>query len=114
MTDRIKDLFKTSVGKYVSPQKIELLLGQDSFIEQVITIGDNRKYITALIVPVMARLKEEATKFNLSINQTKNWSGYRKSMNSYDRESKVFRVNCLLTRRSHGLHYFMNHFRLRT
>jgi long-chain acyl-CoA synthetase len=71
MTDRLKDLFKTSVGKYVSPQKIELLLGQDSFIEQVITIGDNRKYVTALIVPVMTRLKEEAAKFNLSYQSDK-------------------------------------------
>jgi long-chain acyl-CoA synthetase len=65
MTDRIKDLFKTSVGKYVSPQKIELLLGQDTFIEQVITIGDNRKYVTALIVPVMPQLRDYANKIDL-------------------------------------------------
>jgi len=65
MTDRIKDLFKTSVGKYVSPQKIELLLAQDTFIEQVITIGDNRKYISALIVPAIVHLKEYATTLGL-------------------------------------------------
>jgi long-chain acyl-CoA synthetase len=65
MTDRLKDLFKTSVGKYVSPQKIELLLGQDPFIEQVITIGDNRKYITALIVPVMDNIKAHANMLGL-------------------------------------------------
>ncbi|NVO19756.1 MAG: long-chain fatty acid--CoA ligase [Bacteroidetes bacterium] len=51
MEDRIHDIFKTSVGKYVSPQKIELLLSQDPFIEQVLVIGDNQKHITALIVP---------------------------------------------------------------
>jgi len=51
MTDRLKDLMKTSSGKYVSPQKIELLFGQDPFIEQIIAVGDNRKYVTALIVP---------------------------------------------------------------
>jgi long-chain acyl-CoA synthetase len=51
MTDRMKDLFKTSVGKFVSPQKLELLIGQNKFVEQVIVFGDNRKYITALIVP---------------------------------------------------------------
>jgi long-chain acyl-CoA synthetase len=66
MTDRIKDLIKTSVGKYVSPQKIELALGQDPFIEQVIAIGDNRKYITALIVPSFAWLKKEAEKMGLN------------------------------------------------
>ncbi len=71
MTDRLKDLFKTSVGKYVSPQKIELLLGQDIYIEQVFAIGDNRKYVTALIVPVISRIKEEAARFNLTYQSDK-------------------------------------------
>ncbi len=65
MTDRIKDLMKTSSGKYVSPQRIELLLGQDQFIEQIIAIGDNRKYITALIVPSFLALKSEAERIGL-------------------------------------------------
>ena len=65
MTDRIKDLMKTSSGKYVSPQRIELLLGQDKFIEQIIAIGDNRKYITALIVPSFLALKSEAERIGL-------------------------------------------------
>jgi len=58
MIDRIKDLMKTSVGKYISPQKLELLLGQDAFIEQVIVAGDNRKYVTALIVPSFENLQD--------------------------------------------------------
>jgi long-chain acyl-CoA synthetase len=66
MTDRIKDLIKTSVGKYVSPQKIELVFGQDPFIEQVIAIGDNRKFITALIVPSFETLKREIGKMGLN------------------------------------------------
>jgi long-chain acyl-CoA synthetase len=57
MIDRIKDLMKTSVGKYISPQKLELLLGQDAFIEQIIVAGDNRKYVTALIVPSFENLR---------------------------------------------------------
>lgn len=65
MTDRIKDLIKTSVGKYVSPQKLELLLGTDPFIEQIIVIGDNRKFVTALIVPAFETLKKEAEKLGL-------------------------------------------------
>ena len=65
MTDRIKDLIKTSSGKYVSPQKIELALGQDPFIEQVIAIGDNRKFITAIIVPSFIALKNEAERTGL-------------------------------------------------
>ncbi|MDE5918687.1 MAG: AMP-binding protein, partial [Duncaniella sp.] len=51
LTDRIKDLFKTSNGKYIAPQNIETRLGTDKFIEQVAVIGDSRKYVSALIVP---------------------------------------------------------------
>ncbi len=65
MTDRIKDLIKTSGGKYISPQKLELLLGQDNFIEQLVVLGDNRKYIVALIVPSFESLKELATKLGI-------------------------------------------------
>jgi len=65
MTDRIKDLMKTSSGKYVSPQKIELLFGQDPYIEQIIAIGDNRKYVTALIVPSFITLKAEVERLGL-------------------------------------------------
>jgi long-chain acyl-CoA synthetase len=65
MTDRLKDLMKTSSGKYVSPQKIELHFGQDPYIEQIIAIGDKRKYITALIVPSFLALKIEAERIGL-------------------------------------------------
>ncbi len=65
MTDRIKDLMKTSSGKCVSPQKIELLFSQDPYIEQIIAIGDNRKYITALIVPSFLELQKEAEKMGM-------------------------------------------------
>ena len=71
MQDRIKDLMKTSVGKYVSPQKIELLFGQDPFIEQVIAIGDNRKYVTALIVPSFEMLKKEVEKLGVATSDNK-------------------------------------------
>lgn len=57
LTDRIKDLFKTSNGKYIAPQAIETRLGTDKFIEQVAVIGDSRKYVSALIVPAYAALK---------------------------------------------------------
>lgn len=57
MTDRIKDMMKTSVGRYVSPQKLELLLSQDSYIEQVVVVGDDKKYVSALIVPSFEKLE---------------------------------------------------------
>ena len=48
LTERIKDLFKTSNGKYIAPQAIESRLGEDPYIEQVAVIGDQRKYVTAI------------------------------------------------------------------
>ncbi len=56
MKERIKDIIKTSTGKYISPQKVELVLSRSELIEQVCVIGDNRRYLTALIVPVYDHL----------------------------------------------------------
>jgi long-chain acyl-CoA synthetase len=51
LTDRKKDLFKLSNGKYIAPQLIESLLKQSEFISQVVVVGASRKYPVALIVP---------------------------------------------------------------
>jgi long-chain acyl-CoA synthetase len=51
ITDRKKDLFKLSNGKYVAPQQIESLLKQSEFVSQVVVVGAGRKQPTALIVP---------------------------------------------------------------
>jgi long-chain acyl-CoA synthetase len=51
ITDRIKDLIITSGGKNIAPQHIETAVGKDHYIEQIATIGDRRKYVSALIVP---------------------------------------------------------------
>src|SRR5262249_16772089 len=51
ITDRKKELLKTSGGKFVAPQPIENLLCSDPFISQVVLIGDRRKFTAALIVP---------------------------------------------------------------
>jgi len=62
LTERIKDLFKTSNGKYIAPQAIETRLGEDKYIEQVAVIGNNRKYVTAIIIPAFEAIKEYARK----------------------------------------------------
>ena len=51
LKERIKDLFKTSNGKYIAPQQIEALLLVDKFVDQVVVIADQRKFVSALIVP---------------------------------------------------------------
>lgn len=68
LTERIKDLFKTSNGKYIAPQAIESRLGEDKYIEQVAVIGDQRKYVTAIIIPAFEALKEYARKKGISFN----------------------------------------------
>jgi long-chain acyl-CoA synthetase len=58
LTDRIKDIIKTSSGKYIAPQKIESLLSGDKYIEQLTIIGSERKYVTALVVPAAISFEE--------------------------------------------------------
>ena len=65
MKERIKDLIKTSVGKYIAPQQIESVLSTEPIIEQVVVIGDNRKFLTALIVPSFALLDAYAEKLKI-------------------------------------------------
>lgn len=66
LKERIKDLFKTSNGKYVAPQMIESMLLVDKFIEQVAVIADQRKFVSALIVPEFIVLEEWAKRQNIT------------------------------------------------
>lgn len=58
ITDRKKELFKTSGGKYVAPQPIENKMKESAFIEQMMVVGADRKFVGALIVPSLPNLKE--------------------------------------------------------
>lgn len=60
LTERIKDLFKTSNGKYIAPQMVESMLLVDKYIDQVAVIADKRKFVSALIVPDFKLLEEYA------------------------------------------------------
>lgn len=64
--ERIKDLYKTSNGKYIAPQSIELSITSDMFIDQVAVIGDERKFVSALIVPAFSLLEDYAQKHQIS------------------------------------------------
>lgn len=66
LTERIKDLFKTSNGKYIAPQMIESKLVVDRFIDQIVIIADQRKFVSALIVPDYAVLEDFARRHHIS------------------------------------------------
>jgi len=65
LTERIKDLFKTSNGKYISPQALETKLAIDRYIDQIAIIADQRKFVSALIVPVYGLVKSYAKEKSL-------------------------------------------------
>ncbi len=66
LKERIKDLFKTSNGKYIAPQMIESLLLVDKYIDQVAIIADQRKFVSALIVPEFRMIEEWAREHHIN------------------------------------------------
>ncbi|CBJ82607.1 putative long-chain-fatty-acid--CoA ligase (Long-chain acyl-CoA synthetase) (LACS) [Xenorhabdus bovienii str. Jollieti] len=65
ITERLKDLMKTSTGKYIAPQMLEGTLGQDRFIEYIAVIADSRNFVSALIVPSYDALEDYAKSIHL-------------------------------------------------
>lgn len=68
LTERIKDLFKTSNGKYIAPQQVESLLLVDKFIDQVAVIADQRKFVSALIVPEFRLVEDWAREHHIAFS----------------------------------------------
>ncbi|MDO9138091.1 MAG: long-chain fatty acid--CoA ligase [Lutibacter sp.] len=97
ITDRIKDLMKTSGGKYIAPQKLELALISDAFIEQIAVIGDQQKYVTALAVPSFENLINYAVQHKISfkdieelINHSQIIEMFEKRFEELQKEFSVF------------------------
>jgi long-chain acyl-CoA synthetase len=65
LKERIKDLFKTSNGKYIAPQMIESKLLVDKYIDQIAIIADQRKFVSALIIPEYKLLEDYAVKHHI-------------------------------------------------
>lgn len=70
ITDRIKDLMKTSNGKYITPQPIENLLSNNQYIQQAMVVAEGRPFVTALIIPNFETLQEQLKKMNITFT---NW-----------------------------------------
>jgi long-chain acyl-CoA synthetase len=76
--ERIKDLFKTSNGKYIAPQAIESSLTSNPYVEQCVAIGDSRKFVSALIVPDFISLEKHAREKGIK------YADYKELINNRD------------------------------
>jgi long-chain acyl-CoA synthetase len=92
ITDRKKELFKTSGGKYVAPLPIENKLKESIYVEQIMVVGSERKFVGALIIPAFPSLKDWARKQGLAdmsneelIKQPKVHDLYRELIDSYNK-----------------------------
>ena len=70
LTERVKDLFKTSNGKYIAPQMLESRLAENKYIDEAAVIGDQRKFVTALIVPNLSQLRAWASQNGIPSDDT--------------------------------------------
>ena len=93
LTDRIKDLFKTSNGKYIAPQAIETKLVVDRYIDQVTIIADQRKFVSALIVPEYSQVEKFAQEHHIAF-------GSRKELLENPQIIELFRLRLIRFNRS--------------
>ena len=91
ITDRKKEMFKTSGGKYCAPQPIENKLKEDTLIEEIMVVGEGEKFVAALIVPAMDNLKEWCAHKKLDCNDNESIcqnadviAKYRKIIDKYN------------------------------
>ena len=71
MTERIKDLFKTSNGKYIAPQMLESKFCVDRYIDQIVIIADQHKFVSALVIPEYKLLEELAQERHIAIQDAR-------------------------------------------
>lgn len=97
ITDRIKDLMKTSNGKYITPQPIENLLSNHQLINQAMIVAEGKPFVTALIVPNFESLKEQISKMNIPftdwqelVNSDKIKELYREKMDEIQKSLSGF------------------------
>ncbi|MFT3826700.1 MAG: long-chain fatty acid--CoA ligase [Chitinophagaceae bacterium] len=93
ITDRKKEIFKTSGGKYVAPLPIENKVKESEFIEQIMIVGAGKKFVSALIVPAFNNLKDWARKQGITdttpetlVHDPKVKELYRETIDSYNKD----------------------------
>ena len=86
ITDRKKELFKTSGGKYIAPSPVEQLIKTSRFVSQVVLVGNERKFPAALIVPNFEQLESYAKLKNLDLTTPRDFCESPRILNLFERE----------------------------
>jgi long-chain acyl-CoA synthetase len=84
LTERIKDLYKTSNGKYIAPQQLELRLMTDKYIDGAIVIGDQRKFVSALIIPAFDEISRYAETHGITFQSQEDLCNNRKIIELFE------------------------------
>ncbi|RLD88002.1 MAG: long-chain fatty acid--CoA ligase [Bacteroidetes bacterium] len=100
ITDRKKEMFKLSGGKYVAPQQVENTFKESMFIEQIMVVGENEKHTAALIVPDFKFLGDWCKIHHIAVNDNKEMIGnpdvvarYEKEVEKYNKDlNKVMQI----------------------
>lgn len=93
ITDRKKELFKTSGGKYIAPQAIENKMKESKYIEQIMVVGEYQKYISALIVPCFSYLHEFAKAQSILFSSNKDLTEHPAIIQLIESEIKKLNTN---------------------
>jgi long-chain acyl-CoA synthetase len=90
ITDRKKHLFKTSAGKYIAPTLIENLFTASKYIDQFVLIGDQKMFLSALIVPDFEAIKEYADSHKIQYNQVEDLLKQKEINDLFEKELSQF------------------------
>jgi long-chain acyl-CoA synthetase len=90
ITDRKKELFKTSGGKYIAPSPVEQMIKSSRFVSQVVLIGNERRFPAALIVPNFEQLESYAKLKNLDLKTPKDFCESPKIKNLFERQVEAY------------------------
>jgi long-chain acyl-CoA synthetase len=90
VTDRKKELFKTSGGKYIAPQPVEQMIKRSRFVNQVVLIGNGRKFPAALIVPDWEQLRAYAEHKGLELSTPAEFIKHPRIINLFERQVEAF------------------------
>ncbi|HRK28647.1 MAG TPA: long-chain fatty acid--CoA ligase [Chitinophagales bacterium] len=93
ITDRKKELLKTSGGKYVAPNPIETMFKQDFLIEQMMVVGEGMKFVSALIVPAMPSLIEWAKEHGITTTDKAELLSHPKVLEKYQQVVQDYNKN---------------------